>query len=68
MDIHQVRGARAYYTDVNKSQIGGGLELWQGYFQSARPAVGRMLVNIDTSMSAMYATMCCGFAWLSNII
>jgi hypothetical protein len=33
MDIHQVRSARAYYTDVNKSRIGGGLELWQGFFQ-----------------------------------
>lgn len=34
MEVHQVRGARAYYTDVGKRQIGGGLELWQGFFQS----------------------------------
>ncbi|KIM89993.1 hypothetical protein PILCRDRAFT_204190 [Piloderma croceum F 1598] len=33
MDIHQVRGARAYYTDVGALKIGGGLELWQGFFQ-----------------------------------
>lgn len=32
--IHNVRGARGYYTDVGKREIGGGLELWQGLFQS----------------------------------
>lgn len=33
-DVHNVRGPRAYYTDVGKRTIGGGLELWQGLFQS----------------------------------
>lgn len=32
-EVHNVRGARAYYTDVGKRTIGGGLELWQGLFQ-----------------------------------
>jgi hypothetical protein len=32
-EVHNVRGARAYYTDVGKRIIGGGLELWQGLFQ-----------------------------------
>lgn len=32
-EVHNVRGARAYYTDVGKRPIGGGLELWQGLFQ-----------------------------------
>jgi len=45
---------RAYYTDAGKEQIGGGLELWRGFFQSVRPSIGRMLVNVDVSVSAMY--------------
>jgi hypothetical protein len=36
MEVHNVRGARAYYTDVGRRQIGGGLELWQGFFQLVR--------------------------------
>lgn len=28
--------------------------LWRGYFQSVRPAAGRMLVNIDISTGTMY--------------
>lgn len=35
-EVHNVRGARTYYTDVGKRPIGGGLELWQGLFQSVR--------------------------------
>ncbi|PIL23264.1 Argonaute [Ganoderma sinense ZZ0214-1] len=31
-----------------------GIVLWQGYFQSVRPALGRMLVNVDVSAAAMY--------------
>ena len=34
--------------------IGGGIELWRGYFQSLRPAIGRMLINVDISTGAMY--------------
>lgn len=28
--------------------------LWRGYFQSLRPAIDRMLINVNTSTSAMY--------------
>jgi len=52
-EVHNVRGPRAYYTHVGRRQIGGGLELWQGLFQSARASVGQLLINIDISMSAM---------------
>ncbi|KIM87566.1 hypothetical protein PILCRDRAFT_815121 [Piloderma croceum F 1598] len=46
---------RAYYTSAGKSNhIGGGLELWRGFFQSVRPCVGQMLINVDVSVSAMY--------------
>lgn len=36
MDVHQVRGARMYLTDVGKQFLGEGLEIWQGYFQFVR--------------------------------
>ena len=34
--------------------IGAGIELWRGYFQSVRPAIGRMLINVDISTGVMY--------------
>jgi hypothetical protein len=45
---------RSFFTDQECKRIGGGLELWRGYFQSVRPAIGRILINIDisTGMSA----------------
>ncbi|KAF4578546.1 hypothetical protein EYR36_000353 [Pleurotus pulmonarius] len=46
--------ARAYYTDIGSRGVGGGFELWRGFFQSVRPSIGRMLINIDISMAAMY--------------
>ena len=35
MDVHQVRSARLYVTDIGKRELQGGLEMWQGYFQYA---------------------------------
>ncbi|KDQ33827.1 hypothetical protein PLEOSDRAFT_21640, partial [Pleurotus ostreatus PC15] len=46
--------ARAYYTEIGSRGVGGGFELWRGFFQSVRPSIGRMLINIDISMAAMY--------------
>jgi eukaryotic translation initiation factor 2C len=34
--------------------IGAGIELWRGFFQSVRPAIGRMLINVDISTGVMY--------------
>ncbi|KAJ3529107.1 hypothetical protein NM688_g7899 [Phlebia brevispora] len=45
---------RSFFTDREKQDIGNGLVLWRGYFQSVRPAIGRMLINIDISTAAMY--------------
>ena len=42
------------FTDREARDIGGGLVLWRGYFQSIRPAVGRMLINVDISTGVMY--------------
>lgn len=45
---------RSFFTPRETEDIGAGIVLWRGYFQSVRPAVGRMLVNIDISTGAMY--------------
>ncbi|KAG6866468.1 hypothetical protein C0991_003986 [Blastosporella zonata] len=45
---------RSFFTDRETKDIGLGLQLWRGYFQSVRPASGRMLINVDISTAAMY--------------
>jgi eukaryotic translation initiation factor 2C len=44
---------RGYFTNADFRPLEGGLELWRGYFQSVRPTLGRMLVNVDTSITAV---------------
>ncbi|KAF8205042.1 argonaute-like protein [Pholiota molesta] len=34
--------------------IGSGIQLWRGYFQSVRPGIRQMLINIDISTATMY--------------
>jgi eukaryotic translation initiation factor 2C len=45
---------RSFFTDRETKDIGSGLELWRGYFQSVRPGIGKMLVNVDISTGTMY--------------
>lgn len=45
---------RSFFTDRETKDIRNGLVLWRGYFQSIRPAVGRMLINVDISTGVMY--------------
>jgi eukaryotic translation initiation factor 2C len=46
---------RSFFTDRETKEIpGSGLQLWRGYFQSVRPAIGRMIINVDISTGAMY--------------
>jgi len=45
---------RSFFTNQEVKNIGGGIELWRGYFQSIRPGMGRMLLNIDISTGMMY--------------
>ncbi|RDB22690.1 Protein argonaute-2 [Hypsizygus marmoreus] len=45
---------RSFFTNRETKDIGSGLQLWRGYFQSVRPASGRMLINIDISTGTMY--------------
>lgn len=45
---------RSFFTDADQQDIGGGIVLWRGYFQSVRPAIGKMLINVDISTGTMY--------------
>ncbi|KAF7366306.1 Protein argonaute-2 [Mycena sanguinolenta] len=45
---------RSFFTEQGSKAIGAGLVLWRGYFQSIRPAVNRMLINVDISTGVMY--------------
>jgi eukaryotic translation initiation factor 2C len=45
---------RSFFTDTEQKEIGGGMVLWRGYFQSVRPAIGKMLINVDISTGCMY--------------
>ncbi|KAK7059891.1 hypothetical protein R3P38DRAFT_2759255 [Favolaschia claudopus] len=44
---------RSFFTQEGSKAIGAGLVLWCGCFQSIRPAVGRMLINVDISTGVM---------------
>ncbi|KAH9914769.1 argonaute-like protein [Epithele typhae] len=46
---------RSFFTSQGSRDIGSGMHLWRGYFQSVRPSFGRMLINVDISAAVMYA-------------
>ncbi|KAK0229725.1 argonaute-like protein [Armillaria nabsnona] len=45
---------RSFFTNSETANVGLGVELWGGYFQSVRPTIGSMFINIDISTGAMY--------------
>jgi eukaryotic translation initiation factor 2C len=45
---------RSFFTDKETKDIGSGIQLWRGYFQSVRPGIRQMLINIDISTATMY--------------
>ncbi|KAG8963838.1 hypothetical protein FRC03_002522 [Tulasnella sp. 419] len=45
---------RSFYTENERRNIGRGIEIWRGYFQSVRPAIGKMVVNVDISTGTFY--------------
>ncbi|KAF9454403.1 argonaute-like protein [Macrolepiota fuliginosa MF-IS2] len=46
--------SKSFFVPADKRDIGGGVELWRGYFQSVRPAANRMLINVDITTAMMY--------------
>ncbi|KAF8162674.1 argonaute-like protein [Crassisporium funariophilum] len=58
---------RSFYTPQERRDIGGGIELWRGIFQSVRPTLGRLIVNVDLATGMMYKegpliNLCISFA------
>ncbi|GBB98146.1 hypothetical protein RclHR1_03150009 [Rhizophagus clarus] len=45
---------RSFYTREGFRSLYGGVEAWQGYYQSARPTPGKMMINIDLCATAFY--------------
>ncbi|KAG0264297.1 eukaryotic translation initiation factor 2C, 2 [Actinomortierella ambigua] len=52
--FHTVASSRSFFIENKKKPLSGGLEVWQGYYQSVRPAIGRMYVNVDLSATAFF--------------
>jgi eukaryotic translation initiation factor 2C len=46
--------SKSFFVPSGKKDIGGGVELWRGYFQSVRPGANRMLINVDVTTAMMY--------------
>ncbi|KXN86194.1 Protein argonaute-3 [Leucoagaricus sp. SymC.cos] len=46
--------SKSFFVSTGKRDIGGGVELWRGYFQSVRPAANRLLINVDVTTAMMF--------------
>ncbi|KAJ7170272.1 argonaute-like protein, partial [Mycena crocata] len=45
---------RSFFSRQTHRYIGSGLVLWRGYFQSVRPGMGQVLINVDIATGVMY--------------
>ncbi|KAG0048957.1 Eukaryotic translation initiation factor 2C [Gryganskiella cystojenkinii] len=45
---------RSFFTPEGAQPLYGGVEVWNGFYQSARPALGKMLINLDVAATAYY--------------
>ncbi|KAF9945058.1 eukaryotic translation initiation factor 2C, 2 [Modicella reniformis] len=45
---------RSFFTPEGKSPLSGPLDVWRGFYQSARPTAGKMMINLDISATAFY--------------
>ncbi|CAI2187230.1 12082_t:CDS:2, partial [Funneliformis geosporum] len=52
--MQHVTVGRSFFTKTGSQPLFGGAEVWQGYYQSARPAYEKMLINVDLSATAFY--------------
>ncbi|KAI8086911.1 Piwi domain-containing protein [Gilbertella persicaria] len=52
--LNSVTIGRSFYSPKGKKPLSNATEVWQGYYQSARPTVGEMMINIDVSATAFW--------------
>ncbi|KAG0338651.1 hypothetical protein BG000_003640 [Podila horticola] len=45
---------RSFFTPDGAQQLYGGVEVWNGFYQSARPTIGRMMINLDVAATAYF--------------
>ncbi|KAF9081951.1 Eukaryotic translation initiation factor 2C [Mortierella sp. AD031] len=45
---------RSFFTPEGAQPLYGGVEVWNGFYQSARPTMGRMMINLDVAATAYY--------------
>ncbi|KAG9005746.1 hypothetical protein FRB94_001312 [Tulasnella sp. JGI-2019a] len=45
---------KSFFVPTGAKNIGSGLSLWRGFFQSVRPTLSRMVINVDISTGLMY--------------
>ncbi|KAG8905954.1 hypothetical protein FRB99_007888 [Tulasnella sp. 403] len=45
---------RSFYPGNEIRPIGRGIELWRGYFQSIRPGIGKMFINVDIATGMFF--------------
>ena len=48
---------RSFFTEPDRPfALGGGKEVWSGYYQSVRPTMGwKLMLNVDTAATAFYS-------------
>ncbi|CCM05785.1 uncharacterized protein FIBRA_08018 [Fibroporia radiculosa] len=47
--------ARSFFTSSHSKDLAQGLQAWHGFFQSVRPVLGRLLINVDVANAVVYA-------------
>lgn len=54
--LRMVTVGRSFFSPPKyPSYLGGGREVWSGYYQSVRPAMGwKLMLNVDTAATAFY--------------
>ncbi|KAI0272588.1 Piwi domain-containing protein [Gloeopeniophorella convolvens] len=48
---------RSVFTPENRKSLGGGFNIWNGFFQSVRPTMDRLVINVDVSHAIVYDEM-----------
>ncbi|KAH9040357.1 ribonuclease H-like domain-containing protein [Lactarius pseudohatsudake] len=49
--------SRSVFTSEKKKPLSGGFNLWNGFFQSVRPTIHGLVVNVDVSHAIIYEEM-----------
>ncbi|KAK7444774.1 hypothetical protein VKT23_015091 [Stygiomarasmius scandens] len=50
-----VYNSKSFFTEVGRRMVESSpFELWRGYFQSIRPTIGRMIINVDIATGLFF--------------